>query len=609
MNLPASALLFVRSTRPILVAILLSTGLSTRASDFLPWIEKSNANAKVLLDATNKFSPENASRTGFPGFDDKIVDLLPNINERYRVAETGARDELVTRTLSETDPLVRQDLDILIRSANNDLETSVLQEKHLLTYLDLGQLIFYSQQGLLQEQVDPARRPAALKRLKLYTGLEPGATPIIELAKARYTEEAANPKLLGSFKDKVEQSLANLGRYTDGIRKLYAEFGLDKLDGAPAALTALEQQLRDYADWTRTTVMPRTRTDYRLPAEIYADNLKNVGLDIAPEELIQKALLAFGEIRNEMIALAPLVAKEHGFPNSDYRAVIRELKKDQLTKDQVEPYYHEVIGHIEEIIRREHLVTLPERSMIMRLASEAENAAQPAPHMQPPPLVNNKGERGQFVLTTGNPPATAGAKTDGYDDFTFRAAAWTFTAHEGRPGHELQFSAMVERGVSQARVLFAFNSVNVEGWALYSEAELRPFEPLDGQLIALQFRLLRAARAFLDPMLNLGLMTPERAHDILTQDVVYSEAMTKQEIDRYTFRAPGQATAYFYGYLRLMELRAATEVALGPKFNQQAFNDFIIGEGLLPPDLLAKAVREKFLPLQGAIIGGWPITK
>lgn len=48
-------------------------------------------------------------------------------------------------------------------------------------------------------------------------------------------------------------------------------------------------------------------------------------------------------------------------------------------------------------------------------------------------------------------------------------------------------------------MLFAFNSVNVEGWGLYAEAEMKPFEPLDGQLIALQHRLLRAARAFLDP--------------------------------------------------------------------------------------------------------------
>jgi uncharacterized protein (DUF885 family) len=157
---------------------------------------------------------------------------------------------------------------------------------------------------------------------------------------------------------------------------------------------------------------------------------------------------------------------------------------------------------------------------------------------------------------------------------------------------------MVERGVSLARSLFAFNSVNVEGWALYAEAETKPYEPLDGQLFALQARLQRAARAILDPKLNLGQITPERAKAVLTEEVVLSPAMAQQEIDRYTFRAPGQATSYFYGYTKLMELRADTEIALGKKFNRQAFNDFVIGQGLLPPTLLREAVETQFIPSQ-----------
>ena len=49
------------------------------------------------------------------------------------------------------------------------------------------------------------------------------------------------------------------------------------------------------------------------------------------------------------------------------------------------------------------------------------------------------------MLPLGNP---APARSEAYDDFNFQAAAWTLSAHEGRPGHELQFTAMVERGVS-----------------------------------------------------------------------------------------------------------------------------------------------------------------
>jgi len=40
---------------------------------------------------------------------------------------------------------------------------------------------------------------------------------------------------------------------------------------------------------------------------------------------------------------------------------------------------------------------------------------------------------------------------------------------------------------------------------------MKQYEPLEGQMGALQMRLMRAARAFLDPMLNLGLIEPTAA--------------------------------------------------------------------------------------------------
>lgn len=581
----------------VFAAALLAGPAFAAATDTPAWIAKSNANAQLLVDTLAKTTPEVAARYGVPGYDDKIADLAPGYEERTRSALLAARAELAKRVLSETDPLVRQDLEILVESASNQLETNELNLRLMLPYIDVPQLVFFGEFSLLDDQIDAARRPAALVRLKRYAGLESGTKSVTDLARERYEQQAAaDPKLVPPYKGELEKHLAAIPRYAAGIRQLYGKYGIDKLDGAPAALDALDARFKEYADWIRTSLLPHARSDHRLPAEIYADNLKNIGLDIAPEELMMRAQLAFTEIRNEMRVLAPLVAKQHGFADTDYRAVIRALKKQQITKEEVEPLYHSVITEIEAIIRREKIVTLPDRPMLMRVASEAENAAQPAPHYQPPPLIDSKGEQGVFVLTTGNTDATG--KQAGFDDFTYKAGAWTLTAHEGRPGHDLQFAAMVERGVSLARSLFAFNSVNVEGWALYAEAETKPYEPLDGQLIALQHRLMRSARAFLDPMLNLGQISRERALEVLMQDVCLSEGMANQEVDRYTFRAPGQATAYFYGYIKLMELRTATEVTLGAKFDRQAFNDFVIGQGMLPPKLLAKAVREEFIPAQ-----------
>lgn len=559
------------------------------------WVARSNEYTQILILAQAPFQPEQVSFFGVPGFDDQVFDFGPNYAKRFREATAKARAELIARSATETDPDVKQDIAILLQAADDGIKGSEVNERLTRPWLDAGQTIFQGMQSLLSDQTPPVRRAKAVERLKRYVGLVEGTTPLATLARQRY-DERDEKGLVQPTRIEVEQSLSNLPAYLKGIRELFVKY---KLDGeAATALDALDKQLNDYAAWSKTTVLPTARTDYKLPDELYALQLKNVGIDIDPRVLIERAQLEFMETRNAMQQLAPLVAKEKGLKSTDYIGVIGELKHPQLSNDQIEPHYRNtVMPELDRLIAQHQVVSLPQRPMQMRLGTEAESAAQPAPHFLPAPLVGNTGQQGTFVLPLGNPNAGA----DGaYDDFNYSAGAWTLTAHEGRPGHELQFTAMVERGISLARTLYAFNSVNVEGWALYAEAEMIPYEPLDGQLIALQFRLLRAARAMLDPMINLGLTDRDTAFKVLTEQVGFSKAMARQEIDRYSVRAPGQAGSYFYGYTRIMQLRAETELALGDKFNRKAYNDFLLDQGLLPPDLLAKAVREVFVPQQKA---------
>ena len=559
------------------------------------WVTKSNEYAQILLQAQAPFQPEQLSLFGIPGFDDRVADLGAGNGKRFRAATTQARAQLQAKLALERDPSVRQDLEILVKAADDAVESSEVNERLILPWVDAPQLVFQGLQGLLSDQTPPERRAQALKRLQRYAGLIDGGTPITTLARQRYAERSGETALLKPIRIAVEQSLDNSPTYVKGLRELFAKYRI--ADAAPA-LDAIEQQLTDYNAWSRATVLPTARTDYQLPAELYALRLKQVGIDIDPRLLIERAQVGYMETRAAMQQLAPLVAKDKGLKASDYREVIAALKKTQFTTAQIEPHYRgKVMPELDRMIALHDVVALPQRPMQMRLASAAESAAQPAPHFRPAPLVGNTGQQGTFVLPLGNPNAGA----DGaYDDFNFPSVAWTLTAHEGRPGHELQFTAMVERGVSLARTLFAFNSVNVEGWALYAEAEMIPYEPLDGQLFALQFRLMRVARAMLDPMLNLGLTDRDTATKVLTEEVGLSKAMARQEVDRYTVNSPGQAGSYFYGYSRILQLRAETELALGDKFDRRAFNDFLLDQGLLPPDLLAKAVRMEFVPTQKA---------
>jgi len=547
------------------------------------WIDRSNQNAQLLLAVQAKFAPEFAARQGITGLDDQISDFTPGHQQRQREALRQVQAELAQKLAAEKDPLVAQDLQILIDATRRQIKGSELREKLSVTYYNLPQLMFGSMRALLDPQVVAERRPAALVRLRKYLGMEGGQASLVQLAEAE-TREGLQKGLLAPARLEVENDLDTAEPLLAGVDKLFKEF---TIAGADQPLAEMHKQLGEYLKFVRSEVLPKARSDFRLPPELYAFNLEQVGVDIPPDELARRAHKAFGEIQAEMQKTAKKIAAERGLSSGDYHDVIKELKKAQIPDDQVLDFYQRRLTQIEGIIRAQHLVTLPDRPARIRLGTPAENAQQPAPHMVPPRLIGNTGEQGEFVL----PLAVPGKNTQKYDDFNYDAAAWTLTAHEARPGHEMQFSRMVETGVSLARALFAFNSVNAEGWGLYSEAITLPYMPLDGQLISLQLRLQRAARAFLDPELQIpGKWAPEAAREFLQKEVGLSPAFATEEVDRFTFRSPAQATAYFYGYTKLLELREAAQKQLGDRFDPRKFHDQILAQGLLPPDLMRKAI-------------------
>ncbi|MBK9252830.1 MAG: DUF885 domain-containing protein [Proteobacteria bacterium] len=584
----------IRITCLLAIATTFSLGASAAEQS---WVTRSNQNAQLLLGIEAKYSPESASSLGLEGYDEAISDYSRDTYEPQRRDLQKAVAELRSRATKETDARVRQDLQILRQAAEDQLTTAQLDRKYFIPFYNLTGMVFRVVRDTIDPRIASQKQQALLVRLDKYTGTASGFRPVTELARERTLERIrADGKLLGPYVGELEKAINDSPTLLAGIRDLLAG---SKLAGWESRHALLEKQLTEYNDWLKREILPRARKDHRLPPEVYANNLRQYGVDISPEELIGRALTSFAEIRTQMNITAGLVAKERGWPERDYRAVIRRLKSEQLPADQVMPMYRSRLAQIEAIVREQKIVTLPDRAASIRLASPAENAQSPAPHMDPPRLIGNTGEYGEFVLTTGMSPDASG-KALAFDDFSHQAVTWTLTAHEARPGHELQFARMIEAGVSIARAVFAFNSVNVEGWGLYAEAELQPYEPLDGQLIALQMRAHRAARAFLDPMVNLGQLTPDQVKDFLMQEVVYSEGMAMQEVQRYMFRAPGQATSYFYGYQRIMETRQAAQLALRDRFDRQAYNDFLLNQGLLPPALLRQTVMEDFVGQRAA---------
>lgn len=557
------------------------------------WMQVSDAHVSAtIFPLLAKYGPEGAAGLGIEGLDEEIFPLGPGVFEQQMAEFDAVIGELECRHEMETDPKVRQDLQILVQGGRDNQRSTELNQDYGLPYFNLAQTVFGGVDSLLDEQVDPSRYPAAVARVRKYAGLEEGYSPLTENAIAVYEEAIAdNPDRSGPFRPQVEQDLQRAEQFLAGIPEAFETYGVE---GWEEPWAVLEAQLREYNEWVRAEILPRSREDFRLPRELYEDALYNWGVYWTPEELIERAGLAIRDIHNEMDALAPLVAAERGWDTSmSTYEVVKALQAEQMGPDEVLERYNDALLAIQDLLRDNHVISIPERPAGIRIGTEAETAAQPAPHVDLPRLVGNTGEYPTFVLPFLQPDADGNIRQS--DDLAY-ATTWTLTAHEARPGHEMQFSAMIEGGVSITRQIFAFNSANVEGWALYAEAITKPYMPLDGQLISLQNRLVRAYRMMLDPMLNLGMITPEQAKETLMEGAMILENWAQNEVERYTYRIPGQATAYYYGYAHLQSLRAQTEVMLGESFDQQAFHDFVLAQGLLPPTVLQQAVMDEFVP-------------
>ena len=559
------------------------------------WIAASNKYTNQLLAVEMKHTPELGSNEGLSQFDTDVSQpTLADEDQERRETEVVVLT-FKSAVGQQKQKEVAQDLQIMIRTVELEFRELDFARAHKVDFLNASQTVFRGLRILLDEQTPAERRPAAVVRIRKYAGLESGYKPLAEILKQRVMEQMAKPGVVYPARTEIETELARNSNYMEGIATLLEKY---KLTGWQEPFNKLKSQLIEYDTWTKANVLPKARDDFRLPPEEYALNLENFGIDIPPGELAAMAHQAFSDIQAQMKPIAEQIAKERHLPSSDYRDVIHELKKKQLVGDAILPFYEQRLKQIEKIIAEKEIVALPDRPARIRIATVAETAAQPAPHMSAPPFLHNTGQKGEFVLPLNIPAGPGQTSSEKYDDFTFDAAAWTLTAHEARPGHELQFDSMLEHGVSLARVRYAFNSTNVEGWGLYSEYLIRPYMPPEGQLVSLDYRLMRAARAFLDPELQAGKIQPADAFRVLEQDVVQSHAFAEEEVERYTYRSPGQANSYFYGYTKLIALRKDVDAKLGNKFNQKKFHDFILAQGLLPPDLMRKAVMEDFVSKQ-----------
>jgi hypothetical protein len=530
----------------------------------------------LAMDYTRDYAalyPEAGSSLGMNEYDPHVTQISNDMERGEWTFVKKWKERLEGLLRDEKDPELSTDYAVLLSKVMQLRESLILKEKYnVIPYSYSSKQIFYSLRS---------RKPGLVDRFKAYVHGENRGRPYIPAFVERTFSfiNRKNGEGLYPLKSEVEEYLKESPIYQKGVKDLLIQSGRTDWEKDYKIFLA---QVKDADNFLRKSVLPKARTDFHLPDDLYVVSLVSRGVLATPKQLSARARHDFNRTYAHFKIVAKGLAQKYKLQNSDPVSVLKFLKKNQITDiELVREMYLNANKELEEIIRTNDLVSLPSYPLELRFAGDAESHANPVPGLLAPPLLNNKGERPIFVV-----PTSSDGKLP-FDDFAYEPAAIVLSAHEGRPGHDLQFSSMLDNGVSIIRARFAMNPVNIEGWGLYAESIVYPYLSEESKLVALQSRLWRTARAFLEPELQTGKISEDTVIKTFTKDIGVSEIMARLELRRYTYEDPGQAPSYWYGYQRISEAKKEVMNRLGDKFTEKCFNDYVLSLGLLPVNILA----------------------
>ncbi|HEX8261831.1 MAG TPA: DUF885 domain-containing protein [Allosphingosinicella sp.] len=170
----------------------------------------------------------------------------------------------------------------------------------------------------------------------------------------------------------------------------------------------------------------------------------------------------------------------------------------------------------------------------------------------------------------------------------------TLYLHEGAPGHHFQISLAQENEALPSFMRFGGNTAYVEGWGLYAETlgrELGVYTDPYQYFGYLDSQLFRAIRLVVDTGIHSKGWTRDQTIQYILDNSSRGRSNATAETERY-IAIPGQALAYKIGQLKISELRARAEKALGPRFDIREFHAQVLMTGALPLAVLEKKIDD-----------------
>ena len=171
-------------------------------------------------------------------------------------------------------------------------------------------------------------------------------------------------------------------------------------------------------------------------------------------------------------------------------------------------------------------------------------------------------------------------------------ATETIAYHEGLPGHHLQISIAQElTGLPQFRK-YTYYTAYTEGWGLYSERlgkDIGLYQDPYNDYGRLEADIWRGVRLVVDTGVHSMHWSRQQMVDYFHDHSGVPEIDVQAETDRY-IALPAQALGYKIGQLKLLELKAKAQKALGDRFDIRMFHDQVLDSGALPLDLLEQRI-------------------
>ncbi len=169
----------------------------------------------------------------------------------------------------------------------------------------------------------------------------------------------------------------------------------------------------------------------------------------------------------------------------------------------------------------------------------------------------------------------------------------SLTLHEGVPGHHHQISLSQElKNVPKFRQTL-YPGAFGEGWGLYAEKlgiEMGLYKTPYENFGRLTYEMWRACRLVVDTGLHWKGWTREQAEACFFENSALAPHNIRTEVERY-ISWPGQALSYKIGELKILELRARAEAALGSRFSIRDFHDAVLLDGGVPLKILEQNIN------------------